>query len=451
MIVHFSSAGFRLRYKMLRGAKRAIPASSTEENRMRRFFALFVLFVALPAWAQTVAIRAGNVIDPATGSVAKNQIILIKDQKITEVGPSVAIPAGAQVVDLSNEWLMPGVMDTHTHITFLEHNLHDTLETNYLIEGKGMRVLYGLKTAQILLNAGITTVRDVGNEADYASVDVRNAINKGWFTGCTILTSGKIIAPFGGQGRHVPPEAGPVWRFEYIDADGPEEIRKAVREDIFYGADLIKLVADENDYYYSEEEIRAATDEAHKANRAVAVHVLGGQAARNVIMGGADSIEHGWRLDDDLLRLMKEKGVFLAGTDFPAIHLREAGYHNADKVGADIIDRLSRAYKIGVKLTFSTDTVTEMPNETRADMYYDYLAVWRAAGVPPAEILKAMTTYPAELLRIQKERGAITTGLYADIIAMPASPLADVESLRKVNFVMKSGAVIRNDAVPSSK
>ncbi|HTQ84604.1 MAG TPA: amidohydrolase family protein, partial [Candidatus Solibacter sp.] len=101
--------------------------------------------------------------------------------------------------------------------------------------------------------------------------------------------------------------------------------------------------------------------------------------------------------------------------------------------------------------TFSTDTVTEMPNETRADMYYDYLAVWRAAGVPPAEILKAMTTYPAELLRIQKERGAITTGLYADIIAMPASPLADVESLRKVNFVMKNGAVIRNDAVPSSK
>ena len=159
---------------------------------------------------------------------------------------------------------------------------------------------------------------------------------------------------------------------------------------------------------YSEEEIRAATNEAHSANRAVAVHVLGGQAARNVIMGGADSIEHGWTLDDDLLRLMKEKGVFLAGTDFPAIHLKAAGYHNADKIGANIIDRLTRAYKIGVKLTFSTDTVTEMPNETRADMAWDYLAVWRAAGVPPNEILKAMTTNAAELLRIQKERGAIS-------------------------------------------
>ena len=416
---------------------------------MRRISVLLALLFALPLWAQTVAIRAGNVIDPATGAVAKNQIILVKDQKIVDIGPSVAIPSGAQVIDLSNEWLMPGVMDTHTHITFLEHDLRATLETNYLIDGKGIRVLYGLKTAQILLNAGITTVRDVGNEADFASVDVRNAIVKGWFVGPTILTSGKIISPFGGQGHHIPPEAGRVWLYEYIDADGPQEIRKAVREDIFYGADLIKLVADSNAYFYSEEEIRAAADEAHNAGRALAVHVLGGQAARNVIMGGADSIEHGWNLDDDLLRLMKEKGVFLAGTDFPTIHLSTAGYHNADKIGANIIDRLSRAYKIGVKLTYSTDTVTEMPNETRSDMYYDYLAVWRAAGVPPAEILKAMTTYPAELLRIQKERGAISTGLYADIIAMPGSPLDDVESLRKVNFVMKNGAIVRNDTKSS--
>jgi imidazolonepropionase-like amidohydrolase len=415
---------------------------------MRRLFLgsvlLFAALFAIPVRAQSIAIRAGNVIDPATGKVAPNQIILVKDQKIADVGPGIAIPADAQVIDLSSEWVMPGVMDSHTHVTFLEHDLGVTLETNYLIDGKGTRVLYGLKTAQTMLNAGITTVRDVGNEANYASVDLRNAINKGWFTGPTILTSGKIIAPFGGQGRRIPPEAGPVWLFEYIDADGPQEIRKAVRENIFYGADLIKLVADSNAYYYSEEEIQAAADEAHKANRALAVHVLGGQAARNTIMGGADSIEHGWNLDDDLLRLMKEKGVFLAGTDFPAIHLRTAGYRNADKIGANIIDRLTRARKAGVKLTFSTDTVTEMPNETRADMYWDYLAVWRAAGVPPADILKAMTTNCAELLRIQKDRGSIAAGLYADIIAMPANPLDNVESLRKVNFVMKNGVIIKN-------
>ena len=225
---------------------------------MRRFAILLAILFALPVFAQTIAIRAGNVIDPATGKVAQNQIIIIKDQKITDVGPNVAIPAGAQVLDLSNEWLMPGVMDAHTHITFLDRNLAAPLEENYLVDSKGLRVLYGLKIAQTLLNAGITTVRDVGNEADYASVDLRNAINKGWFTGPTILTSGKIIAPFGGQGHHLPPEVGPIWRYEYIDADGPEEIRKAVRQNIFYGADLIKLVSDNTAYFYSEDEIRAA-------------------------------------------------------------------------------------------------------------------------------------------------------------------------------------------------
>jgi imidazolonepropionase-like amidohydrolase len=144
---------------------------------------------------------------------------------------------------------------------------------------------------------------------------------------------------------------------------------------------------------------------------------------------------------------MKAKGVYLAGTDFPAIHLKTAGYRNADKIAANIIDRLNRANKIGVLLAFSTDTVTEMPNETRADMAWDYLAVWRAAGVSNADILKAMTTNPAALLRIQNERGSIAAGLYADIIAMPSSPLDDVESLRKVNFVMKNGEVIRHDPV----
>ena len=183
-----------------------------------------------------------------------------------------------------------------------------------------MRVLQGLKIAQTLLNAGITTIRDVGNEAGYASVDVRNAINKGWFTGPTILTSGKIIAPFGGQSSGTPPEVGPIWRYEYIDADGPHEIRKAVRENIFYGADLIKLVSDNSDYFYSEDEIRAAADEAHKAGRALAVHCYKKEEANNVINGGADSLEHGWHLTDDQLRLMKAKGTFLAGTEFPEAH-----------------------------------------------------------------------------------------------------------------------------------
>jgi imidazolonepropionase-like amidohydrolase len=415
---------------------------------MRRFVfcvltTISLLFAAaLPA--QTVAIRAGNLIDPATGSVTKNQIILVKDQKITDVGSNVAIPAGAQVIDLSTEYVMPGVIDSHTHVTFLLPNMSTPLEENYLEVGKGMRTLQGLKIAQTLLNAGITTIRDVGNEAGYSSVDVRNAINKGWFIGPTILTSGKIIAPFGGQSSGTPPEAGPVWRYEYLDADGPWEIRKAVRENIFYGADLIKLVSDNSDYFYSEEEIRAAADEAHKAGRALAVHCYKKEEADNVINGGADSLEHGWRLTDDQLRLMKSKGTFLAGTEFPEAHFVQGGYPDGKATSAAALDRLHRAYNIGVKLVFSTDIVTAMPGESRADMTWDYLAGWRQAGVPPAAVLKAMTTNAAELLRIQKERGAIASGLYADIVAMPSSPLDDTEALRKVNFVMKNGAVVRN-------
>jgi imidazolonepropionase-like amidohydrolase len=411
---------------------------------MRRLLTFFLLLFAGPVCAQTIAIRAGNVIDPAKGTVAKNQIILVKDGKIADLGPAVAIPPDAQVVDLSNEWVMPGIMDAHTHVTLVERGHGIPLSEDYLLKGKGTRALQGLRISQTLLNAGITTVRDVGNEGNYASVDLRDAINKGWFVGPTILTAGKIIAAFGGQSKQMPPDIGPFWRFEYIDADGPEEIRKAIRENIFYGADLIKLVADNGPYHYSEEEIRAAAYEAHHANRALAVHVLGGEAARNVILGGADSIEHGWDLDDDLLHLMKEKGTYLAGTDFPSAHLEAAEYKNAKKRGADILDRLSRAYKVGVKVAFSTDAVFELPGKTRADMTWDYIGVWHAAGVPDLEILKAMTTNCAELLRIQKERGAITAGLYADIVATPENPLANAEALRKINFVMKNGAIIRS-------
>jgi len=140
---------------------------------------------------------------------------------------------------------------------------------------------------------------------------------------------------------------------------------------------------------------------------------------------------------------MKEKGIFLASTDFPASHAEAGGEPDSKEAGEVIIDRLKRAYKIGVKIVFSTDIVTEYKNENRAEMTWDYLAVWRAAGVPNAEILKCMTTNTAELLRIQKARGAIEAGLFADIIAMPSSPLEDIESLRKVNFVMKNGAIVR--------
>ena len=228
---------------------------------MTRSVFLFLLWLlnAGLASAQTIAVRAGNLIDPANRSLAKNQIILVRDRKIVSVGADLPIPPDAQVVDLSHSWVMPGIMDAHTHIT--EGDLKYITDQNwYLRESTGLRSLRGLHGSQELLNRGITTIRDAGNDANFAAVDLRKAIDAEWFVGPTVLTAGKAIAPFGGQNRDVPQEMGAIWHFEYYDGDGPNEIRKAVRENIFYGADFIKLVADNSDYHFSLEEIRAAVE-----------------------------------------------------------------------------------------------------------------------------------------------------------------------------------------------
>jgi imidazolonepropionase-like amidohydrolase len=413
-------------------------------------FILFILWISGTAIAETTVIRAGNLIDPATGTVSHNQIILVKDNRIAEVGPNIDIPEGAQTIDLSNSWVMPGLMDAHTHLTLNFQYVGAGLEGIYLRESTAMRALHGLRTAQNVLHVGFTTVRDVGNDANYAAMDLRDAINKGWFTGPTVLTTGKIIAPFGGQSRRIPPEQGLFWLYEYIDADGADEIRKAVRQNIYYGADAIKMVADNSAFYYSEEEIRAAVDEAHAAGLPVSIHVMGGEAARNVILGGADSIEHGFMLSDELLQLMKEKGTVLVGTDFPADHLARLdptgeSIDSAKEMGNTIIKRLKRAYDIGVELVFGTDTVSNLPGKNRGEMMLDYFAIWEAADIPPDVALRAMTTSAAQFLQVEKTRGAIAKGLAADIIATPENPLQNLQGLKKVMFVMKNGKVFRYD------
>jgi len=418
-----------------------------KEGIVRPRVLALVLLLSSPALAQTVAIRAGNLIDPATGTSSRNQTILVKEGKIVEVGPGVRIPSDARVVDLSNSWVLPGLMDAHVHLTAgPAPGIPTPVITPYLSESTSFRALRGLRHAREVLEAGFTAVKDIGNDGEYAAVDLRRAIERGWFPGPTMLVTGKIIAAFGGQSRGVPPEQGPFWQYEYIDADTPDEIRKAVRRNIYYGANAIKLVADNNAYFYSEEEIRAAAEETHAAGMTLAVHTLGGQSARNVILGGADSIEHGFDLSDELLQLMKEKGVVLVGTDFPEEHLIRMNYNtiaNGQTLGQRIVDRLRRAHRIGVKMAFGTDVFLDLPEKTRAELMLDYLDVWTAAGIPPADILKCMTTNAAELFRWEGKRGAIAKGQAADIIAVPANPLENIQALRRVNFVMKDGEVIR--------
>jgi imidazolonepropionase-like amidohydrolase len=417
------------------------------------FLIIITLLVSGQTSAQQTVLRAGNLIDPATGAVRRDQIILVKNGRILDVGPDVKIPTDAEIIDLSKAWVLPGLMDAHTHLTYDVQNNEIEFDAIYLKESTAMRALHGLYTAKSVLHAGFTTVRDVGNDGNYGAVALRDAINKGWSTGPTILTTGKIIAPFGGQSRNIPPEQGFFWLYEYIDADGEEEIRKAVRRNIYYGADAIKMVADNSSFYYSEQEVRAAVKEAHAAGLPVSIHVMGGEAARNVILGGADSIEHGFMLSDEMLQLMKERGTVLVGTDFPADHLAHLGlsedtWGSAKKLGDVIIDRLKRAHKTGVKLVFGSDTVSNLPGKSRGEMMLDYLAIWDAAGIPPTDSLRAMTVDAAKFLQVEKTRGTIKKGLFADIIATPENPLNNLQALRNVMFIMKNGKVIRYDRDP---
>ena len=420
---------------------------------MKRLLASLLLLAATAAGAEVVALKGGTVIDTARGIALRDQVILVEEGKIKAIGAQVSVPAGARVVDLAGHWIMPGLIDAHTHLALTEiiTGSDGPFEAFYLTQSSTLRGLEGLHNAGVVLQAGFTTIRDVGNSAEWAMSDVRRAIEAGWFQGPTIIDAGKIIAPFGGQSQNIPPRQGHFWQFEYLDADGVDEVRKAVRTNIYYGARVIKLVADNNPYHWSLEEFKAAVDEAHRAGVAVAVHVYGGDALDNAIEAGVDSIEHGFDLSDAQMKRMKDKGIFLVSTDFPRAHLDIVGtsggiFPEPAVLAPKIIDRLKRAHRIGVRLAFGSDTVIDIKGRTRADLVFDYLAVWREAGIPAADLLRAMTVTPAELLRVSKERGSLTPGLSADIIALPANPLDDTENLRRVDFVMKDGKIVRQAA-----
>ncbi|MBV9696423.1 MAG: amidohydrolase family protein, partial [Gammaproteobacteria bacterium] len=262
---------------------------------------LVCLALTAPVLADTVVLHAGAVIDPARGTVERDRVVLIENGHIKSIGPAATLN-GATDIDLSHEWLMPGLIDAHTHLTLTEVSGGNApFESFYLSESTGYRAMRGLHNAAEVLAAGFTTVRDVGNAADYAMEDVRRAIEQGWFQGPTIIHSGKIIAPYGGQSHGIPPEQGAFWQYEYLDADGPAQIRKAIRQNLYHGARVIKLVLDNNPYHYSIEELRAAVDEAHHAGVPISVHVFGGEAADNAIEAGVDSIEHGFYLTDEQL------------------------------------------------------------------------------------------------------------------------------------------------------
>jgi imidazolonepropionase-like amidohydrolase len=290
-----------------------------------------------------------------------------------------------------------------------------------------------------MLAAGFTTVRDVGNAGNYADSALREAIERGVVPGPTMLNAGRIIAPYGGQFQ-LQPEKRDLGTPEYAFADTHDEMIKAIRENIHYGAKLIKIVVDDQKYIYSADDIRFMVEEAHRDGMKLAAHCWTRAGAHNAAEAGVDSIEHGERMTNEDLQLAKKNHVVLVGTDFTEAAARSNGM---PEMHAVFVDRLRRGYQIGITMAFGTDAFVYVPGETRGTQAAEYVDSWVEAGVPAKDTLRAMTINAARLLGVEGERGEIKPGMAADIIATPVNPLDDIQAVRKVFFVMKDGTVFR--------
>jgi len=412
------------------------------------FFILACILLNLPLQAQNTVIKAGHLFDAKAGKFLDNQVIIIKNGGILQVGANLTYAKSDIVIDLSKSWVLPGLMDCHVHITSnYPYRKFSGMEDIYGRESSALRALRGAHNAELLLRNGFTTIKDIGNDANYATADVIKAIRQGWVKGPTIFYSGKIIAPYGGQTSGINPENEKAWEFEYIDADTDDEIIKAIRKNIYFGANVIKMVQGDQRYFYTEQNIRTAANEAHRAGVKLTCHVFEGEPARNVILGGADAIEHGLFLEDSLLQMMKDRGTFLVGTDltFNNIYAYGMDSTSAKQFTDGILDRLKRAYKIGVKMAFGTDVIIDLPGKNRVESNLEILKHWKAAEIPPSYILQTMTVYAAELLGIEKRRGILEKNYWADIIALKNNPLENIDAIKNVHFVMKEGQIIKND------
>jgi imidazolonepropionase-like amidohydrolase len=374
-----------------------------------------------------------------------NQTIVVERGKIRAIGADAAAAPGATFIDLSGFTVMPGVFDAHTHLCMDINLRRDSGSYFYttLQDPDPYRAIQGVVNARDMLEAGFTTVRDVGNEGNYACSSVRQAVEEGKIAGPTILNAGRIIAPFGGQ-FHLQPEKRGLGEPEYVFADTRDEMRKAIRENIHFGARVIKLVVDDQRYIYSSDDIKFMVDEASQSGLKVAAHVWTRAGAHNAAVAGVASMEHLNGAADEDIELAKRNGVTAVFTPFPKASLEQfSSPEDAASEYAKEIDRLRSGYRIGIPIAFGSDAITELPGLTRGTTAMQWIDSYSAAGLPPKAILRAMTTNAARLLGVEKERGAIRPGMAADIIATTGNPLENIDALKKVVFVMTDGEVIR--------
>jgi len=448
----------------------------------RIFLLLAASFFALSSTRQVAAqspapvtlVKAGRLLDPRTGNVLSPAAVLIENGKIKEVGSPSQVqahaPGGVKIIDLGSATLLPGLIDSHTHLLLdvivppeaeRARHLNGDFAPGLLlaiVESPSKRVLLGVQLAREDLESGFTTVRNLGHSGIDGDVALRDAINAGRVPGPRILGSGrKLITPGSYLQSLNPALAESIMQQEFFRIKGPDAARQAVRENVFYDVDVIKVTVDDD---LTVAEMTAIVEEAHHQHLKVAAHAVSAGSIQTAIDGGADSIEHGNDVTDEQLKAMRDKGIFFDITPTfwggfytkitePSIVLspmrKSELAASDDRRRQKVASFTQRIMKSGVKFAAGSDMCWFYPGKTRGQASATIFANLHAAGMPPLDILRAVTVNAAELLGWQDRVGAVEPGKFADLVAVAGDPIADITELERVRFVMKDGQMVRND------
>jgi imidazolonepropionase-like amidohydrolase len=427
---------------------------------------LVLTITCLPAAAQEHAqakpapvvhyLRCGALVQPESGKLQRNVLIAIQGERITEVRESANAPSGAQIIDLSDHTCLPGLIDTHTHVLLQGDITAADYDEQLLKQSTAYRAILATRSVRRALEYGFTTIRDLETEgAGYADVDLKKAINNEVIPGPRMRVATRAMDVTGAY-----PLQGYSWEIKVPHGvqvvDGAEDGRKAVREQISYGADWIKVYSDRSYFVhdgilddiptFTLDELRAIVDEAHRQHHKVASHAMALNGVHNSVEAGVDSIEHGNYIADADLKTMAQRGIFYVPTIYVGEYVAQGRAAEGAKVWLDMIkiheETFRRALNAGVKIAFGTD-VGGFDWGINPAREFPYMVKY---GMTPAQAIRAATSSAAELLGMQNDVGSVAPGKYADIVAVKGDPLADIGVLQQVDFVMKGGEVYKSPA-----